>query len=616
MGPFSDRLNRRTNSPTRLAGKGFQVFPAGKCRMISRTVLNAFQFSLTAADHKPSPADPTAVSTAASQNNDDKMSEQLVSPVIRTIFLILVCGCAGRFAVAQPSDPYHKTLLDFGYQPTGEGARKFLRSLVPSDKSRQATEELLDQLDAADYQTRDEATNRLLAMPDLPFAMLNQAAQSGTAEVRWRARHILRHSQEKGSKLLLASLKIIAQDPPDRAAGDILLVLPYCRQSYQVAAAHQALRQAVTPDDQPLLAQRLTDANPKVRQAAIVGLTQILGGDAAKLFYPLLDDADDQVALTAARAIADAGDRRCFECLLRLLSSADSNVRSESVAMLRMLTQQNFGYVSYETEENRRLAVAQWRQWVAANGSTAELHYPLSARVSARGQLGGNTLVSTGSKGKVMELDPTGKVVWTYDLAAWSAEKLLNGNVLAASYTAKKVVEVDRVGNVVWELDGTSAMTAKPLLNGNFLIADFAGRRVIEVDRAKRTVWQVSTEANCFDADRLPNGNTIFGCPNKIREVTPDGDTVHQWEIPGRLNGFQALDSGNVLVANYGQSKVYELTRGGDIVWELDEPKPCDVFRLDDGHLLVSTANRIVEFGPDKKIVRTLTDARYGSARR
>lgn len=533
----------------------------------------------------------------------------------KLVFLATASVWAANSLPAQQKLPYEKALVEFGYQPTGEGALAFLRSLVPNQQTRIVAEKLLDELDSKDYSQREAATKKLLGMPNLPFALLNQAADSNSFEVRWRARHVLKYSQEKSSRLLLASLKIIERDPPSQATADVLRVVPYCRQQYVVSAVHAAIRSAATEDDESLFAERLADPNPKLRLAAIVGLAT-LGGDAADLLRPLLEDADDKVSLAAARALADAGDRGSLECLLRLLDSADSKVRTESVSILRALTGENFQYVPHEAQEQRRLAAARWKQWVATNGASAKLHYPLPQSSSARGALNGNTLVSTGSKGKVMEIDPRGNTVWTFNLAANSAEKLPGGNILAASYSAKKVVEADRAGNVVWELSGPSAMNAKPLLNGNFLIADFAGRRVIEVDRKKRIVWQCKTDAECFDADRLPNGNTIYGCPNQICEVTPDGDTVHQWEIPGRLNGFQALANGNVLVANYGQSKVYELTRDGNVVWEMAEPKPCDVFLLDNGNMLVSTASRIIEVDQDKKVLRVLSEARYGSARR
>jgi hypothetical protein len=64
----------------------------------------------------------------------------------------------------------------------------------------------------------------------------------------------------------------------------------------------------------------------------------------------------------------------------------------------------------------------------------------------------GNFLVPQQKQGKVQEMTPDGKVVWSFDMAmASSATRLPNGNVLIASYSGRKVVEVNRAGKVVWE---------------------------------------------------------------------------------------------------------------------------------------------------------------------
>jgi hypothetical protein len=283
------------------------------------------------------------------------------------------------------------------------------------------------------------------------------------------------------------------------------------------------------------------------------------------------------------------------------------------------LTGEGLDFAAYYDAEKRAAAILRWQQWLADKGDTAKLTFPVQRNRSARGSLNGNTLLATGSARRVFETNPAGETLWSHEIDSWSAEKLPSGNVLIASYSENKVVEVDAKGSVVWSMESISAMTAKPLHGGNFLIADFSGRRAVEVaPEGKRTVWEHATPAECFDADRLSNGNTIFGCPNLVQEVTPAHEVVREWVIPGRLNGFQALPNGNIIVANYGTNKVYEMTPGPDskTIWELDEPQPCDVFLLPDGSMLVSTAARIIEVGPDRKTIREICKAQYGSARR
>ena len=333
-------------------------------------------------------------------------------------------------------------------------------------------------------------------------------------------------------------------------------------------------------------------------------------------WHPLLNDRDDAVALAAALGLADVGERAAMNSLVCLLNSPDSQVRTTAVVTLRGLTGKYMGYAAYEPADKRYEGVKKWNTWVTTEGDNAKLTFPVRRRADARGDLGGNTLVATGNKGQVHLFDPSGKSVWNYPIASWSAEKLQNGNFLIGSFNGSKLVEVDpSTSKVVWEFSDANVMTAKPLANGNFLVSDFNKQRVIEVTREKKIVWEHKTGQQCFDCDRLPNGNTIFGCPSYVREVTPGGDLVREWKIKGRLNGFQALPSGNILVANYGQNEVVELTPEGQQVWQFKEPNPCDVFRLPSGNTLISTARRIIEIGPDKQLIRKISEAQYGSAR-
>lgn len=523
-------------------------------------------------------------------------------------------------AEPQPNDALHQvylsTLEEFGVAPNGGGAVSYLRQLHPSPERQQEASNLIDQLGNRKFHEREAATQQLLRLPNLPIEALAKAAEGSDPEVSWRARQVLQQAQGKSSQVIYAALRTIAAEKTAGAIPVLLEAMPLCRQPYLETAALDAIRASATADDRLALTTAMGSDVQDVRVAAAAGLANLLAKSEAERLYPWLTDANDVVALQFARALADQGDRRSLTALVRLLDSDDLQVRSEAVATLRGLTGQYLDYAAYESADRRRAAMKKWNTWVAGEGSSAKLTFPVPRQRSARGDLGGNTLVSTGSSNKVMEFDPAGKELWSYPISAWSAEKLTNGNVLIASYSGNKVVEVDENRKVVWEMSGMSAMTAKPLPGGNFLVSDFSGKRVVEVNRNKQVVWEHKTDQECFDSDRLPNGNTIFGCPNYVREVTSDHKTVREWKIEGRLNGFQSLPNGNILVANYGRSEVVELSPDGKQVWSFKEQQPCDVFRLSNGNTLISTYQRIIEIGPDDKLIKEICKSRYGSARR
>ncbi len=536
------------------------------------------------------------------------------------IALALACAATAVIADDATDNPrlalYRANMAEGGLEPTGAGALSYFRELQPEGHQRERIDRLVRQLGHDEFSIRESATQLLLRLNVTPIESLVRAQDSDDPEVAWRARLILQSSEGRSAQLMLAALKVLSADRPPDTTAVLMDVVPLCRDAFLTRAAHETLRACATSDDVPLLRRHLQSESALRRTAAAIALVEVLPDDGRGELYALLDDADESVSLTLARTLADKGDRRSLAPLVRLLESPQAPVRTEAAFVLRSLTGQQLGFVPYQEDSLRAAPVAAWKKWLAEEGTTAPLAFPLRSRSIARGSLFGNTLISTGSRGRVFEQDAAGKIVWSYDLAAWSAEKLLNGNVLIGSYNVRKVVEVDAAGNVVWEMPDISAMRAKPLENGNFLIADFGGNRAIEVNRDKKVVWQYATPDECFDVERLANGNTLVGCPNLIREVSPDGETVNEIKVDGRLNGMQALDTGNILVANYGTSKVYELTPSGEVVWQFAEPHPCDVFQLPDGSLLIATASRIIELGVDHTTVRQIGEAQYGSARR
>jgi hypothetical protein len=526
----------------------------------------------------------------------------------------LVVPVRGAKDAYRPS--YLKTLREHDIEPTAAGARRYLRNLRPADDERAAIDRLIAQLGHEEFRKREAATNELLRMSSIPIDSLSEAAHGDNAEIRWRSQSILEQAEAQSAHVVLAALKIASAERAEGLVADILAIVPLCRRPFLQQAVHEALRSITTAGDVGVLRRALDSDDEEIRLAATVGLTGALPPGEIGQLRELLDDDDDRVALEAARGIGNRGDRAALPALVRLLDSDDPQVRGRSAAMLQSVSGESLGYAAYFDRERRAEAVARWRTWLSENGESVPLNFPVAKSHDARGALRGNTLIATGSARRVFELAPSGREVWSYPIDSWSAEKLQNGNVLIASYSQNKVLEVDAQGEVVWSLDGVSAMTAKPLHGGNFLVADFSNSRVVEFDAARNEVWEQKTPGECFDADRLPNGNTIFGCPNVIQEVSPDHKEVRKWEISGRLNGFQALPNGNVIVANYGANAVYELDAAGEKLWEVSEPQPCDVFQLPDGRLLVTTAQRVVEFDVDHKFVREICKAQYGSARR
>lgn len=154
-----------------------------------------------------------------------------------------------------------------------------------------------------------------------------------------------------------------------------------------------------------------------------------------------------------------------------------------------------------------------------------------------------------------------------------------------------KVVEVDFNGNILWQFKARgningAFLDAAKLENGNILIT-VQGSGIYEITRGKKVVWSHRDKEASHDADRLPNGNTLYnlGWQNKgddvVREVNPKGEIVWSWngladydrppfakinsEGWMHVNAVTRLGNGNTLVSMRNFNTVAEVTPDGRV---------------------------------------------------
>jgi len=180
-------------------------------------------------------------------------------------------------------------------------------------------------------------------------------------------------------------------------------------------------------------------------------------------------------------------------------------------------------------------------------------------------------------------------------------DKACNGTtLLTEGYDpdSPRVIEVDMQGKVVWEYplpDGMKqyvqpGFDAELLSNGHILI-ELPGKGIREVDRDGNILWKHDDEKISHDADRLPDGHTIyvFGDNDtkedaQVKEVDSNGDLVWSWSAKDELN-----------VDPYVDIKYQGWTHANAVT------------RMQDGNTLVSLRNfaLTVIISPGKSIVKT-----------
>ncbi|QDU31313.1 hypothetical protein ETAA8_64660 [Anatilimnocola aggregata] len=521
--------------------------------------------------------------------------------------------------ITEPNAPKQQTwdpaevLIARKVPGTAAGAVELLQRFsqhTPADRDR-----WLKDLDAEEYHLRESAMQQLIQLPAIPREEWLKRLATELPEGRWRLRHVLDRHDSESTQVYRAALQLIAREPAALSDDDWLVVaivmeradlrdeFSFLLQRHMRASLLPEFRAAAT-------AERLSS-----RLAAAIVISRSTEVVDRPLIAQLLADRDDQVSLLTAQGVAQRGEIAALSAFIRLLDSPQVDVRREAALWLCGLTGQEFDYSPYAAAAERQATMARWREWLAGPGTQVVLQPPQRLAVHARGSLNGHTLIATGGMGKVCELDTDGNITWQLNMQAWSAEKLPGGNVLVASHWENRVCEFDNRGQVVWQLSGVNAIRAKPLPGGRVLIADFGGNRVVEADSGGNLVWEHGTPDQCFDAERLHNGNTIFACPNLVREVAPDGSSVRQWTIEGRINSLQVLPSGRLLTANYGQGRVVELDDESRVTWEYKIARPSDAFRLPGGRTLITTAEQIVEIDLQGRQIRQISAAVNGGAR-
>lgn len=207
----------------------------------------------------------------------------------------------------------------------------------------------------------------------------------------------------------------------------------------------------------------------------------------------------------------------------------------------------------------------------------------------------GNLLFNTGNG--VKEVTREKEVVFSYESKSeiYACQRLANGNTFIGECSAGRLLEVNPAGKIVKEIQLLSdsmggghffMRNARKLENGNYLVAHYGLDKVCEYDSSGKIVMQISITGGPHSVIRLPQGNTLIACSDhngepRIVEADKNGKIVWQVlknELPDIqlkfMSGMQCLPNGNLLVTNwlghnqFGKAPhAIEITRDKKVVW-------------------------------------------------
>jgi hypothetical protein len=246
-----------------------------------------------------------------------------------------------------------------------------------------------------------------------------------------------------------------------------------------------------------------------------------------------------------------------------------------------------------------------------AKEESREVEQPGGVRVQESTEAGQVTM----PEGKV---DPDITVDIYLKDKAWPGTTLLPDNHIPGK---PRIIEVNMEGEIVWEYPVPESLSqftnpgfdVEELPNGHILYV-LPCNGVYEIDRTGKVVWSYLTDKISHDADRLPDGNTLFvyGAMDteedaQITEITPAGKVVWSWHAADcfggppyadiqdegwtHTNAVSRLDNGNTLVSLRNFGFVAEIAPDGQVVRTIGEgllSYQHDPVMLEDGSLLLA----------------------------
>ncbi len=194
-----------------------------------------------------------------------------------------------------------------------------------------------------------------------------------------------------------------------------------------------------------------------------------------------------------------------------------------------------------------------------------------------------------------------GRVDSDFEVSVYDENRSVFGTTLMADNHisgSPRVIEVNMLGEIVWEYKvpkeysqyTNPGFDVEPLANGNVMIV-LPRKGIFEINKQVQVVWSYLDSKISHDADRLPNGNTLFvyGASDRktdaqVKEVDSSGNVVWSWyakdsydRVPyvsineegwTHMNAVTRLPNGNTLISPRNFDMLIEIDPAGRVVRE------------------------------------------------
>jgi hypothetical protein len=278
---------------------------------------------------------------------------------------------------------------------------------------------------------------------------------------------------------------------------------------------------------------------------------------------------------------------------------SDFGIRISGFLFAFLLALSSFAAPFTGTPSGRILAAGNNRVMILSPDGEVLWQYPTKLTHDAWMLPSGNVLFADGES--VTEVTPEKKVVFQYKAAeqkgggTYACQRLANGNTLIGENSTGRLLEVDASGKVVFTLATSPAKSgdhhnmrmARKLDNGNYLVCHSGARLVKEYTPEGKMAWEVKAPGQlAFAAIRTTKNTTLVASLDQITEFDAQGGKVWEFSVkdaPGvtiqNLTGMHLLPNGNLVAGCYQAYRngegcgLLEISRAKQIVWHYTNPK-------------------------------------------
>jgi HEAT repeat protein len=530
-------------------------------------------------------------------------------------------GLAGEWAVGGPkgNDLMSRRLrrdVWAAWWKNADGTKLLeeFRSRMATDEEHAKITALIAKLGDPSAEVRDAASADLITLGKKAASLLRRAVNDNNPRIgQFAAKCLDAVEKDTPDPLPQAAPRLLALRKPDGAVETLIGYLPFAESEEAATQIIEILGTVAAANGKTdeALVKALKDPLVARRAGAVMALCRGKATEHLADLRELLKDKDVNVQLRAAQGLLLMADKAAVPALIGLLKALPIEQVWEAEDYLGRIAGDKAPNEVVTTDAASRASVVEaWTKWWNEAGKTIDL-----ASIDLHDREGRNYLVveswnRMGKMGRVLEVDPTGKVRWEIAGLTWpiDAQLLRGGNVLVVEQNTK-VTERTRSNKIVWEKPFPNVFHAERLADGSTFIAQ---RNQIQIiDRTGKQTFNHFYNMNSILAARRFRDGTIAYVSYSGHYVRLDREgkqvkTVQLNWFNFGLNGAEILPGDHVIASVSNMNKVVEFDGVGKQVWECSVVNPVIPYRQSNGHTLVPCNNlmQITEIDRKGKIVK------------